>query len=183
MSTAATASSIRFWELNPTIAPDIAWISAYEPRSIYHRLPKPRQLPLAPWIHLSFWPILQHDWRCSFQRLRIPSMPTFLWRNHRKIESLPDPEVEREFHPQEATTGYTLGQLTNRGVIPNPQFLTGGNHFPLLLTVEQAVLVLHWDEFGPTILIGNVLKADELICKHRGSTNVSDFSHFDEINY
>jgi hypothetical protein len=44
------------------------------------------------------------------------------------------------------------------------------------------ILILHGDEFGPAVLVGDVLEADELIGIHGRRTNVSDFAHFDEIN-
>ena len=41
---------------------------------------------------------------------------------------------------------------------PTPVDLTIGYHFPLILTVEQAVIILHANELMPAVLLCNILE-------------------------
>jgi len=54
-------------------------------------------------------------------------------------------------------------------------------HFPLLLTVQQTVMVLHAHKLCPPILLGRSLVQSELPCPHGGSTNVAHLSRLDNV--
>jgi hypothetical protein len=54
-------------------------------------------------------------------------------------------------------------------------------HLSLLLSVAEVVLVLHTDEFCPTILFCDKLHTSKLIRPHGASANIADLSGLDEI--
>ena len=50
--------------------------------------------------------------------------------------------------------------------LPHSHLLACGKHFPFLLSVDKVIVVLHANEFGPTILLCDMLKAAELVGIH-----------------
>ena len=56
-----------------------------------------------------------------------------------------------------------------------------GQHLPLLLAVEQVVVVLHGDEAGPAVQVGDVLGLGELPGVHRGGAEVAGLAGPDHV--
>src|SRR5207249_1346278 len=54
-------------------------------------------------------------------------------------------------------------------------------HFALLLAIEQVDEVLHADEAGPAVLLGNAEGASELPSVHRRGADVARFAGLDDI--
>src|SRR5204863_2585249 len=55
---------------------------------------------------------------------------------------------------------------------PNPLLETEWDHFPLLFSINEVVMVLHGHETRPPIRAGSVKHLSELPRGHRGSTEV-----------
>ena len=63
----------------------------------------------------------------------------------------------------------------------NTGLVTERVHLPLLLAVQQAVVVLHADELGPAVLLGSELQHGELVGEHGRSTDVVHLATLNEI--
>jgi len=50
--------------------------------------------------------------------------------------------------------------------IPYAELLAGREHFSFLLTIDQIIIILHTDEFGPAVFFRYVLHPEELIRMH-----------------
>lgn len=59
--------------------------------------------------------------------------------------------------------------------------LTKADHLPLFLAIAQIIQVLHADELGPAVLLGDELHAGELRRPHRACTNVAHFAGLDKV--
>ena len=60
-------------------------------------------------------------------------------------------------------------------------FLTEGQHLPLLLAVEQVVVVLHRDELVEPEVLGGVLCLGELVGPHRTRAEIADLLAADRV--
>jgi hypothetical protein len=58
------------------------------------------------------------------------------------------------------------------GQARDSHLLDAGHHLPLFLSVRGAVIVLHADELGPPVTLGDGLVLHELPCEHAARTNV-----------
>lgn len=54
-------------------------------------------------------------------------------------------------------------------------------HLAFLFSIQEAVMILHGDEFRPATLLGAELHLRELVCPHAGGADIEDFAHSDEI--
>ena len=54
-------------------------------------------------------------------------------------------------------------------------------HLPLLLTIEQRVVILHAHELGPTFQFRDLLHARKLIAPHAARAQVPHLSTLDQI--
>jgi hypothetical protein len=54
-------------------------------------------------------------------------------------------------------------------------------HLSLLFTIQQIVMILHADEFGPAMLLCYELHLRKLRGPHAARTDVADFPRLDEI--
>lgn len=59
--------------------------------------------------------------------------------------------------------------------------LTNGNQFPLVLPIEQVVVVLHGLKLRPAVVTGGKLHIVELITVHGGGTQRTHLTDFDQI--
>lgn len=75
---------------------------------------------------------------------------------------------------------FTVYEGTHRNDT-NTGLLAETDHFSLLFSIQQVVLVLHTDKLCPSILLGYKLHSSELRCPHTRSTDVSYFSGLYEI--
>jgi hypothetical protein len=50
--------------------------------------------------------------------------------------------------------------------IPDAAFLAGREDFTFFLTIKEIVVVLHAHEFRPSVLLSDMLEAQELVGKH-----------------
>src|ERR1700722_10792146 len=62
-----------------------------------------------------------------------------------------------------------------RAIWDHPDFLfaTERQHLPLLFPVDEIEVILHRDEAGPTILLGDVQRLLKLPSEHGGGTDIS----------
>ena len=63
----------------------------------------------------------------------------------------------------------------------NACLVTEAIHFALFFAVEEAVVVLHADEFCPAVALGTVLEHAELIGSHTTGSDVTHFATLNEI--
>lgn len=64
---------------------------------------------------------------------------------------------------------------------PHARLVTKLVHFSLFLAVQQAITVLHRDEFRPAVLLSCELHGRELVRPHAAGTDVAHFVTFDEV--
>lgn len=50
--------------------------------------------------------------------------------------------------------------------IPYAELLAGREHFSFLLAIDEVIIILHTDEFGPAVFLGYMLHPEELIRMH-----------------
>ena len=58
----------------------------------------------------------------------------------------------------------------------NACFVTEAIHLTLFLTVEQVIMVLHADEFGPAVAFGAELEHGELVGAHAAGSDIADLA-------
>ena len=77
--------------------------------------------------------------------------------------------------------GMTLQSAREKYDVPHAKLFTRRKHFSFFFSINKIVIVLHADELGPTVFLGYVLHSKKLICMHRGSADITDFTHLNKI--
>src|SRR5580704_8059663 len=76
-------------------------------------------------------------------------------------------------------TGEAASRERAPGNDADPFGLAEPHHFALFFTIEQIVMILHRNETGPSVEIGQIKRFGELPCEHGRGADITNFAGFD----